>query len=166
MIDSTTAVHNINNMGTIKSQICNGIVKDIWNWAMKQGIWLSAAHIPGKQNIIADAESRRNVTSQEWMLNRKTGFLLERFFITPPGFASSVAFGKLYSRSRCRLYSVQVFPHVYRGGTEDWSLQPNGSDLCTLSSSTRSELQHRFPESRLVFDNFLLQKGRKNIERT
>ena len=71
MIDNTTAVHNINNMGTIKSQICNGIVKDIWNWAMKQGIWLSAAHIPGKQNIIADAESRRNVTSAEWMLNRK-----------------------------------------------------------------------------------------------
>lgn len=70
MSDNTTAVHNINNMGTIKSKLYNALVKDIWKWAIKKGVWLSAAHIPGKHNILADAESRTKDSSAEWMLNR------------------------------------------------------------------------------------------------
>ena len=31
--DNTTSVHTINNMGTGKSQECNKVVQDIWEWA-------------------------------------------------------------------------------------------------------------------------------------
>ena len=36
----------------------------------REGIWLSIAHIPGKQNFIADFESRRNQRESEWMLDK------------------------------------------------------------------------------------------------
>ena len=36
---------------------------------MKNNIQLTAAHIPGKQNIIADRESRVSHVDSEWMLS-------------------------------------------------------------------------------------------------
>ena len=79
MTDNTAAVHNINNIGTIKSQICKDLVKDVWNWAIKREIWLLAAHIPGSQNIIADTEFIRKVSSAEWVLNREKYLQLTKF---------------------------------------------------------------------------------------
>ena len=35
----------------------------------QHNIWLTAAHIPGKQNITADQESRNQNVDTEWMLN-------------------------------------------------------------------------------------------------
>lgn len=71
MIDNTSAVAQINNMGTCHSEECNSLVVQIWEFCISQDIsWLTAAHIPGSSNVIADGESR-NFHSQdtEWMLN-------------------------------------------------------------------------------------------------
>ena len=38
----------------------------IWEWCIDHKIWLSAAHIPVKQNRIADFESPRNQRTSEW----------------------------------------------------------------------------------------------------
>ena len=56
--DNSTAVSYINNMGGCKSQDCNKIAKVIWNWCIKNGIWISCAHIAGKSNVEADFLSR------------------------------------------------------------------------------------------------------------
>ena len=37
----------------------------------KKGIWLTAAHIPGKENVTADYESRNCNLDTEWMINPK-----------------------------------------------------------------------------------------------
>lgn len=70
MCDNTTAVSVINHMGTSHSIPCNKLAKQIWEWCLKRGLWISAAHIPGKDNLVADFESRRNQRESEWMLDK------------------------------------------------------------------------------------------------
>lgn len=71
MCDNTTAVNIINNMGTSHSDSCNSIAKEIWEWCITRDIWLSVAHIPGKHNLIADFDSRRNQRESEWKLDNR-----------------------------------------------------------------------------------------------
>ena len=71
-IDNTTAIAVINHMGTSHSQDCNKLAKTIWEWCITRNIWISAVHIPGVDNITADAESRNKNIHTEWMLNRDT----------------------------------------------------------------------------------------------
>ena len=68
MIDNTTAVAYINHMGGSKSWQCNRIARKIWKWAEKRGIWISAAHVPGVKNVLADYYSREQNDSKEWSL--------------------------------------------------------------------------------------------------
>ena len=56
-------------MGTTKRSICNDIVKNIWLFCVKNKIWITAAHIPGAENVIADYDSRKSYKDAEWMLN-------------------------------------------------------------------------------------------------
>lgn len=69
MIDNTTAVSVINHMGTSHSDSCHELSKEIWAWCIPRGIWISAAHIPGKENTVADHESRKTVGPTEWKLD-------------------------------------------------------------------------------------------------
>eukprot|EP00794_Sanderia_malayensis_P014717 gene14717-16247_t len=70
MIDNTAAVGIVNNMGTCHNPQCNDITLKIWDFFIQHSIWLTAAHLPGSVNVVADRESR-NFHSQhtEWMLN-------------------------------------------------------------------------------------------------
>lgn len=70
LTDNTTAVSYVNKMGGIKSICCNTIAKSIWFWAKKQNVWLTASHIAGTENTIADAESRKFNYQVEWQLNK------------------------------------------------------------------------------------------------
>jgi hypothetical protein len=56
-------------MGGSKSISCNKIAREIWFWCMNREIWISAAHIPGAKNTIADRCSRVFNDHTEWMLN-------------------------------------------------------------------------------------------------
>lgn len=69
MIDNTFAVSFINNTGTSHSDKCNVLVEQLWEWCIARHIWFSAAHIPGRDNLVADFESKRNEKASEWMLD-------------------------------------------------------------------------------------------------
>ena len=71
MIDNTTAVSVINNMGTCHSDKCNSISVQIWEFCMLHNIiWLTAAHIPGSSYCRADKESRDfHSEDTEWMID-------------------------------------------------------------------------------------------------
>ena len=69
MSDSTTAIAYVNNMGGIRSPECDKIAKSIWNWCITRSIWITAAFIPGLENIEADTASRKFNEATEWMLS-------------------------------------------------------------------------------------------------
>ena len=68
MMDSTTAVSYVNNMGGITSLKLDKLAKSIWLWCKQRNIWLTACHIPGKVNE-ADFKSRKFDDQLEWMLD-------------------------------------------------------------------------------------------------
>ena len=59
-------------MGTSHSDFCNTLCGEIWGMVHRKKIWLSVAHIPGKQNKIADTELRPSEKESEWMLDPET----------------------------------------------------------------------------------------------
>ena len=71
MIDNTTAIAYINHMGGSKSHLCQQITRDIWSWAETNDIWLTATHIPGVENTIADEDSRNFNDTAEWSITQK-----------------------------------------------------------------------------------------------
>lgn len=44
------------------------MAKNIWKWCIARNIWLTATHIPGVQNVVADHCSRKFHDSSEWKL--------------------------------------------------------------------------------------------------
>ena len=84
MIDNTTAVYTLNNIGTSRSYLCNSAVKKILAWAIKREIWLSSAYIPGKLNEEADALSIEEQIMSEWMLSKDIfAAAMKKLDITP-----------------------------------------------------------------------------------
>ena len=71
MIDNTTAVAAINNMGTCHTPECHSLAVQIWELSISHDVtWLTAAHIPGSLNVRADRESRHfHSQDTEWMIN-------------------------------------------------------------------------------------------------
>ena len=58
-------------MGGMKSKVCDLLAKNIWSWCQDRTIWLSAAHIAGKSNVLADQQSRiLHNDRTEWMLRK------------------------------------------------------------------------------------------------
>ena len=49
--------------------LCNNVTTEIWEFCIKRGVHISAAHIPGKENVIADLTSRELQDSRKWMLS-------------------------------------------------------------------------------------------------
>lgn len=70
-VDNSTAVSTINMMGTSHSMANNDITFAIWEFCIQNKIWLSAAFIPGKENVIADFESRHINLDAEWQLQHR-----------------------------------------------------------------------------------------------
>ena len=58
MCDNVTAISYVNNMGDITSQTCNNVACRIWDFCIKNQLWVSVAHITGTINIEADKQSR------------------------------------------------------------------------------------------------------------
>ena len=55
---NVTAITYLKDMGGAKSDKCDNITKSIWKICRSRQLWLSAAHIPGVENVIADQKSR------------------------------------------------------------------------------------------------------------
>ena len=52
-------------MGGTQSTLCNTIAKEIWLWAITQGVWTTITHIPGKLNREADLIGSGNFTGHD-----------------------------------------------------------------------------------------------------
>ena len=70
MSDNSTVIANTNKQGGTQYTTCKQLTKDIWIICMDKGTHVSAAHIPGKQNILADTASRKFHDVSEWMLSK------------------------------------------------------------------------------------------------
>jgi hypothetical protein len=69
-MDNSSAVAYLNRMGGTHSRSLNNLSKKMWNWAMSHSIHLSAVHIAGVKNTVADRLSREFSERLEWMLDR------------------------------------------------------------------------------------------------
>lgn len=81
--DNTTAIAYINNMGGMQSQICNDLAKNIWSWCQERDLWISAYFVPGKENKVADSNSRNFNENTEWELNQNIFEEIINTFYTP-----------------------------------------------------------------------------------
>lgn len=80
--DSATAVAYINRIGgTVLSLLEE--TKNIWNWCFCKNIFISAVHIPGKNNKIPVYLSREFNDCTEWMINADVFKTLCRRFFKP-----------------------------------------------------------------------------------
>jgi len=68
-IDNTTTVCYINRMGGAHSPQMMQLTYDLWNWSLQRNILLSAEHLPGRLNHVADQESRMQGDSSDWKLS-------------------------------------------------------------------------------------------------
>ena len=66
-IDNMTAVSGLGKMGTSHSK---KRIRTLWEWCLDNNMWLTTSHIPGKENFLADAESRKSRKETEWTLDR------------------------------------------------------------------------------------------------
>ena len=48
--------------------IMNDLAVEVWEFCNKMNVHISAAHIPGKHNILADIASREFHDAAEWMI--------------------------------------------------------------------------------------------------
>ena len=70
--DNTTAMSYINKYGGCHTPCLNNLSKEIWFWCIARNIHITAAHVPGIDNISADALSRNFIDNIEWSLDEKT----------------------------------------------------------------------------------------------
>lgn len=68
--DNCTALAYVRKMGGTRSPRCNEITKKIWDWAEARSLWLKVEYIPSRDNIVADAKSRKFHDHLEWSLSQ------------------------------------------------------------------------------------------------
>ena len=68
-IDNHTAMSHINKLGDTQSKKLSNLAIELWNCAQNRNLIISAIHIPGKLNVLADHKSRSFKDSIEWMAN-------------------------------------------------------------------------------------------------
>ena len=79
-IDNTTAVAYINHMGGTVSKELFNLTKNLWMWCLERNIHITAQHLTGTQNIVADVESRSQIDRTDWKLNPSIFCKIQRIF--------------------------------------------------------------------------------------
>ena len=69
-MDNTSAVAYVNRLGRTRSLGLSNLALAQWEWALKQNIFLSAEHLAGRMNVMADWQSRHFLDSSNWRLCR------------------------------------------------------------------------------------------------
>ena len=103
--DNMTVVAYINHQGGTHSPSLCRLALNLWNWCLSHRIHLSATHIPGVDNLLADFLSRGRFLPSEWMLKNSVFRSICQVLSPPPEidlFASLLNFQlpKYCSRSR------------------------------------------------------------------
>ena len=82
--DSKTGACYINAKGGSKSEACNKVAIQIWDWCLERNIFVSAEHVKGKLNTEADFLSRNQDNSGEWsLLYSVFDDIIHSFKVTP-----------------------------------------------------------------------------------
>ena len=71
MSDNTSAIAYVNKQGGTKCMAQNKLATEIWEYCRQNDIYISAAHIPGKHNVLADEASRQFFDAAEWSIPEK-----------------------------------------------------------------------------------------------
>ena len=66
--DNTSAVAYVNKQGGTRSKELLEEALELWMWALAHSVQLSAIHLPGVNNILADFLSRNRADPTEWQL--------------------------------------------------------------------------------------------------
>ena len=69
--DNVVALTYLKKMGGTKSSVLTQVSKEIWEFLLKHQIVITVEHLPGKQNVEADVQSRSVKDSSEWKLSPK-----------------------------------------------------------------------------------------------
>ena len=123
-IDYTTAVRVINNMGTCQSDPCNSIACRIWTFCEVHNMWLTAAHIPGCQNVIADLESRSKHIDNGWML--KSAYLFDALSVL--SFLPTIDLFASRFNKQCPFY-VSYRPDLYATHVDAFTIPWNDTNV-------------------------------------
>ena len=68
-IDNSTAVAYLNNKGGTHSHQLLQLTLEIWHWCETKRLYLLAQHVPGKNNVVADEESRKMRDHNDWKID-------------------------------------------------------------------------------------------------
>ena len=71
-MDNSIAVFYVNRMGDTHSTVLSNLAIHLWQWCLERNVSLSAEHLPGVDNCIADKESRTIQSAAEWQLHPAT----------------------------------------------------------------------------------------------
>ena len=82
-MDSTTAISYVSRMGGSHSQKCNVLAVEFWELCRKLNLWVTAAHLPGYLNVLADDKSRIFDDKTEWKLNTEVFRKIVQQFTVP-----------------------------------------------------------------------------------
>ena len=117
-IDNTTAIAYINNIGGTTSSKCNELAKEIWEWCIETNIWITACHLAGVLNVVADKKSRHFNDETEWMLSKQAFGQICDHFGTP----NIDIFASRLNRQLTRFVSWQPDPdaEAIDAFTVDW----------------------------------------------
>lgn len=77
-VDNTVAVAYINHQGGTHSPRLSAVSQRIWELSLSNGMLIEASHIPGIDNVLADAASRQTLRPHEWRLHPHIFSLLNR----------------------------------------------------------------------------------------
>lgn len=138
LLDNTTAISYINNMGGTKSIICDWLAQSIWHWCIQRRIWLTAAFVPGKCNIVADTCSRKFNDNLEWKLKEN---IFEKLV-------------HLWKLPTIDLFASRLNYQIKRYAS--WQPDPEAANIDAFSFSWAGEYVYAFPPFNVISD--VLQK--------
>lgn len=79
-MDNTSAIAYVNKMGEAKQGVLDKHARSLWDWCLARKITLRAEHIPGRLNVVADAESRAKPDAADWKLDPEVFKVLNHSF--------------------------------------------------------------------------------------
>ena len=133
-VDNMVAVAYLNHQGGTHSPRLSAVAQDVWNLALSEGILLEAQHIPGVENVDADAASRQNPARHEWCLHPRIFRQVDRRY----GPFTVDLFATVLNRQLPRYYS--------------WRPDPETSGLDALQQSWSTEAGYANPPWILIPD--------------
>ena len=130
-LDNSTAVSYINKCGGTRSKALCDLASCVINWCEFRNIQLSAFHLPGSLNVVADCESRSAMDASDWMLDKRL-------------------FQKIRSLWRVEIDLFASAWNAQLPAFVSWIRQPLALTTNAFSLSWKNRLNYAFPPFSLI----------------